>query len=702
MSRTILSRLGISALIVAAVAGLGYAAFEVTLARLCMPDLSRASTLSPVVLSEDGHILATYLAADGRWQLKSSVDDVPAHFVDILLAYEDKRFFAHRGVDPLAALRAAYLLLRHGRVVSGASTITMQTVRLLDDRRESGLLAKLHQAMLAIELERQLDKQQILSLYLTVAPFGGNIEGVRAASLQYFGKEPRMLSIAEAAYLVALPQSPERRRPGAAKGAGRKARDEVLSRMKEQGVLSVKDVATAISAPVPVARGRYPTLARHLGDRLRKGQPDARTIRTLIDYDLQRELETLAASVVAQQPDAANAALLVIRNRDMAVRAYVGGAAYFDATRAGMYDLVRGVRSPGSALKPVIYGLAFEDLIVHPNTIVNDDNLRIRGYAPANFDNTYRGDITTREALIQSVNTIAVMLLEEVGADRFLTRLRNAGVVVEMPEGDTPPGLAIALGGVGISLEQLATLYAGIANGGVVRSLRYRLEDKNGGPRQLMAGDAAWAVADSLADSAPPQGRSDLLARDGGRRIAFKTGTSYGFRDAWAVGFDADYTVAVWIGRPDGDGRLGGTGAKTAVPIMMRVFDLLPNAEHDVAANRPTWSILAKSGELPLRLQRHIRGNEMQQPFDRGRPLEIGFPVNGAYVKLEERDGAYLPFSIFAVGGRAPFQWYVDGKTLQDEPRGDRFVWKPEGRGQVEFLIVDAEGRTAKSTAWFD
>ena len=701
MHRITLSRLGICALLIVAVFVAGEIAFEVTLARLPMPDISLGEKLSPVVVSEDGRILTVYLAADGRWRLKGTVNDVPKQFLDMLLAYEDKRFFEHGGVDPLAVVRAAYLFLSRGRVISGASTITMQVVRLLEQRR-GGLRAKVRQAMLAIKLERQLDKQHILSLYLTIAPFGGNIEGVRAASLQYFGKEPQTLSIAEAAYLVSLPQSPELRRPGASRSAAKQARDRLLQRMLADGVLRDKDVAAATATALPPARGRYLTLARHLSDRLRRSQPADGSIGTFIDYDLQRQLETLSAEVVAQQPDAANTALVVIRNKDMAVRAYVGGAAYFDATRAGMYDLVRGIRSPGSALKPFIYGLAFEDLIVHPNTIVTDDNLRIRGYAPANFDNTYRGDLTTREALVQSVNTIAVMLLEEVGSERFLSRLRSAGVALEMPQDDTQPGLAIALGGVGISLEQLVTLYAGIANGGEVRALRYSANDQSGSPRRLMSEAAAWAVTDCLADSATPQGRANLIARDGGRRVAFKTGTSYGFRDAWAAGFDSNYTVAVWLGRPDGSGRLGETGAKAAVPILMRAFDLLPNAEHDVAAKRPTDSILTQSGELPFRLRRHISADETQQPFNRERPLEIGFPVNGSTVRLEPYDGAYLPFSVFAVGGRGPFHWYVDGKALSHDAGGDRLVWKPEGRGQVEFVIVDADGRSAKSTAWLD
>jgi penicillin-binding protein 1C len=293
-------------------------------------------------------------------------------------------------------------------------------------------------------------------------------------------------------------------------------------------------------------------------------------------------------------------------------------------------------------------------------------------------------------------------LLNEVGPDRLLAKLRAAGVSLDMPKDDTQASLAIALGGVGISLENLSLLYAGIANGGMVRQPRFRPEDPGGAVRPLLSRDAAWAVSDSLADSAPPPGRASPLAKDGGRRVAFKTGTSFGFRDAWAVGFDSNYTVGVWLGRPDGSGRLGDTGAKTAVPIMLRIFDVLANAEHDVAADRPKQSILAARNDLPLRLRRFVQGNRSEQPFNRERPLEIEFPPNGTTVKLEQRDGAYLPINVVAVGGRGPFRWYVGKQTIADAQGAERLTWTPEGRGQTEFTVIDADGRVAKSGAWLE
>ncbi len=678
-----------------------YLAFEAYILALAMPDLSRAGRLSPIVLSEDRQVLKAYLAEDEIWRLRTTPQDVPRAYLSMLVAYEDRRFFDHHGVDVLAILRASYLLARHGRIVSGASTLTMQTVRLLD-RQAPGLLGKIRQAALAIKLERQLDKQAILSLYLTLAPFGGNIEGVRAASLHYFGTEPANMSVAQAALLVAIPQAPERRRPGVNAAAGREARNWVLQRMAARGVLSRDHVTEALREPLPSKRGAHAFLAHHLSDRLRGENPKQQVWHTQIDRVLQRRIEAMAAELTGRQPDLANVAVLVVRNRDMAVRAYVGGADYFDADRAGMLDLARAIRSPGSALKPIIYGFAFEDLIVHPHTIVTDDLVRFSGYTPENFDKKYRGELLVRDALVQSVNTVAVMLLDLVRTERFLARLKAAGINIELPEPQTPPGLAVALGGLGINLENLAKLFAGIANRGKVRALRL-LADAPADPGvDLLSREAAWAVANILADMPPAKGRTALRSRDGQRRVAYKTGTSYGFKDAWSVGFDADHVVAVWVGRPDGIGRAGETGASSAVPIMQRIFELLPTPDRDVAADRPLNSVLARAGELPDRLKRYTPRESSAARTTLARPFEIRFPVTGSTIRLAREGDALAPLTIWATGGRPPFRWYIDGRSLTGQTNDNRITWTPAGRGQVEIAIVDADNVKASSTAWLE
>jgi penicillin-binding protein 1C len=677
-----------------------YIGFEAYVWALPPLDLVRAEKSSVLVLSEDRQLLKAYLTDDGMWRLRTTPRDVPPRYLSMLLGYEDKRFFSHRGIDPLAVLRATWQLISHGRVVSGASTLTMQTVRLLGGQ-QPGLLGKLRQAALAVKLERQFDKDAILSIYLTLAPFGGNVEGVRAASLRYFGVEPRDMTVGQSALLVAIPQSPERRRPLASRTSGREARDWVLARMERSGILSRDQVVEARNEPALVIRRGQVFLAHHLSDRLRNGNPDQHEFDTLIDRYLQKRIESIASEFAAKQVDRAGIAILVIRNHDLAVRAYLGGANYFDNDRAGMLDLARAIRSPGSTLKPVIYGLAFEELIVHPNTIVTDDVIRFPGYAPENFDKKYRGELLVHEALVQSLNTVAVMLLDLIGPDRFLTRLRNAGIAVELPEAKGKPGLAVALGGLGIDLEELAKLFAGIANGGRVRPLRYLAADGNNPGLELMSPDAAWAVGDILADMPPPRGRTSLLARDGGRRIAYKTGTSYGYKDAWTVGFDADHTVAVWIGRPDAIGRPGETGAGAAAPIMHRIFDQLPVPDHDVAANGPRNSVLARTTDLPERLRRYS-SSDSPATSAAARSFEIRFPVNGSTVRLSRRDSAIAPITVWATGGRAPFRWYIDGKSLTDQTAENRIVWTPPGRGQVDIVVIDANGAKAKSTAWLE
>jgi penicillin-binding protein 1C len=692
-----LRRFGLRAAAVSSVAAaLLLLVFELVVLLVPTPDLAKADKISPTVLADDGSILKIYLSDDHVWRLRTSRQDVPQAYLDMLFAYEDRRFYRHFGIDLLAVSRASYDLMRYRTAVSGASTLSMQVVRLLE-RQRPGLPGKIVQALQAIKLERRLDKNAILDLYLTLAPFGGNIEGVRAASLQYFGHEPKSMTLAQSALLIALPQSPERRKPRPAGDSTRDARDRVLRRLAAQQTISQFAAQEASRRPIPDGRGAHLQLAHHLSDRLRSETPGTSSIRTLVDRRLQVRAEDLTKTFVAQQPDLANTAVLIVRRHDMAVRAYIGGGAYFDASRSGMVDLVRAVRSPGSTLKPLIYGLAFEETIVHPETIVSDDNVRIRGYAPENFDKKYRGELTARDALVQSVNTIAVMLLDRVGVEHFVGRVRTAGIGLELPDPRTPPSLAIALGGAGITLENLTKLYAGIANDGMVRPLRLRADEDETGPSRLVSRDAAWMVTDILADAPPAKGRAVLRSRDGGRQIGYKTGTSYGFRDAWAIGFNRDHVVAVWIGRPDGAGRPGETGAGAAVPLMHQIFGLLPVPLLDVAGHRPA---AAASGdrEVTGRLTRYAAAGSSLKPSTQQLPA-FRFPVNGSTIKLE-RTGASMAISI--VGGSPPYSLYVDGKSVETQSSESSVSWMPKGRGQATFVVVDSTGMQASTTAWFD
>ena len=431
---------------------------------------------STLVVDRDGKLLRPYTTPEGRWRLPATRENVDPRFLTLLLAYEDKRFDSHQGVDPLALGRAVSQLLRNGRIVSGASTITMQVARLLEPRVERSLTAKLRQMVRAVEIERALSKDEILALYLSLAPYGGNLEGVRAASLAYFGKEPRRLTLGEAAMLVALPQSPEQRRPDRSIDAARNARDRVLDRVALAGVVPLDEIARAKQEPVPDGRKPMPMLAPHAADAVVAAAPQRSLHRLTIEATLQRNLEELARERARALGPDISIAILAVDHATGEVLARVASADYFDSRRAGQVDMTSAVRSPGSTLKPFIYGLGFEDGLIHPDTLVEDRPVRFGGYAPENFDLTFQGTVTVRRALQLSLNVPAVAVLDKIGSSRFAARLEQAGGSLVLPPGEAP-GLAMGLGGVGVKLSDLVTLFAGLARQGTTVPLIERIAD---------------------------------------------------------------------------------------------------------------------------------------------------------------------------------------------------------------------------------
>ncbi|MBV8778561.1 MAG: penicillin-binding protein 1C, partial [Alphaproteobacteria bacterium] len=478
------------------------------------PALDRGRDVSVLVLAADGTILRGFLSGDGKWRLPIDPGEVDPLYRRMLVAAEDARFAWHLGVDPLAALRAAAQLAASRRVVSGASTLTMQVARLLEPHPRS-LSAKLGEAAKALALERRLSKDEVLRLYLTLAPFGGNLEGVRAASLAYFGKEPAHLSPAECALLVAIPRSPERLRPDRHPEAARAGRDRVLLRMAEAGVISRAALAEARAAEVPRIRFTMPFRAPHLARALRNEDPAAPSHWTTIDPLLQRRVEgLLKREVLALDPEASIAAVIV-DNRDWRVLAYAGSADFTAVARRGTIDMARAVRSPGSALKPFIYAMAFDRLLLHPETVLEDRPRQFGDYAPSDFDGRFQGDVTARQALQYSLNVPAVAVLERLGPARFVAALAAAGVRLRLPEHTADPGLALALGGAGITLSDLVRLYAALHNGGEVASLRYRRGDPPVGGIPVFGRLGVWYVNEILAEAPPPAGVLPVEVRFG-------------------------------------------------------------------------------------------------------------------------------------------------------------------------------------------
>jgi penicillin-binding protein 1C len=647
--------------------------------------LGEGLAFSAIVVDRDGKLLRPYTTPEGRWRLPATRDDVDPRLVSLLLAYEDKRFTAHHGIDPLALGRAFAQLITHGRIVSGASTITMQVARLLEPRPERSLKAKLRQMVRALEIERALSKDEILALYLSLAPYGGNLEGVRAASLAYFGKEPRRLTLAEAAMLVALPQSPERRRPERSTGAARAARDRVLDRVAAAGIFSLDEIERARREGVPDARRPMPILTPHAADAAVAAAPERNLHRLTIDAALQVSLEELGRERARALGPDISVAILAVDHATGEVLARVASADYFDTRRAGQVDMTSAVRSPGSTLKPFIYGLGFEDGLIHPETLVEDRPIRFGGYAPENFDLNFQGTVTVRRALQLSLNVPAVAVLDRVGASRFAARLEQAGASFVLPPGEVP-GLAIGLGGVGVTLNDLVALYAGLARLGTTLQLTERRAngEAEATARRLLDPAAAWYVGNILLGTPPPENA-------GAGRIPFKTGTSYGYRDAWAVGFDGKRTIGVWVGRPDGAPVSGLVGRVVAAPILFDAFARAGKPAPLPAA--PRGVLAAATSKLPPPLQRLRAGLlavESTEP-----QLRIMFPPNGARLELAS-DGAGKPdpIAVKVTGGNGPLTVLVNGVPAPAAAGQRNLSFEPEGPGFVRVTVMDGRGAT--------
>jgi penicillin-binding protein 1C len=637
---------------------------------------------SKTVVDREGRLLRPYATSDGRWRLPAEATDVDPRFLALLIAYEDGRFYSHHGVDPLALGRAALQWLASGHIVSGGSTLTMQVARLLEPRRERSLAAKMRQIARALELDYALSKDRILALYLSLAPYGGNLEGVRSASLAYFGKEPRRLTVGEAALLVALPQSPEMRRPDRSQAAARKARGHVLDRLVADGALSPAEAERAKQEPVPSRRRPMPALAPHAGDEALAETPARLLHRLTIDAPLQLLFEDLARERARALGETISVAIVAVDHASGEVRARVGSAGYFDMKRAGQIDMTRALRSPGSALKPFIYGLGFEDGLIHPETLIDDRPARYGNYAPENFDLTYQGTVTVRKALQLSLNVPAVAILDRVGAQRLAVRLTQAGAGLVLPKGEVA-GLAVGLGGVGIRLADLTMLYAGLARGGEALPLTERAADDTdaprAAPRRLIESVAAWYVGTVLLGAPPPDNAP-------AGRIAFKTGTSYGYRDAWAVGFDGSLTIGVWVGRADGAPVPGLLGRMAAAPIL---FDAFARAGHYTPLPRPPQGTISASGDrLPPPL-RHYRDTR-RLAGARGGPPRIMFPPDGAELARPAEGLFSLPIKVS--GGRQPLTVMANGAMIGTARGQQTLSFSPDGAGFVRLTVMDARG----------
>ncbi len=617
------------------------------------PNLSRLAP-GQEVLDREGRILSVLPAAGGTWRFTTTTRDVSPDLLALLIAAEDQRFRHHPGVDPLALARAAWQWVRAGRLVSGGSTLTMQAARLLEPRPRT-LRSKLIEIARAVQLEARLSKDEILGIWLTLAPQGGNLEGLRAGSLAWFGRPPARLDPAEAALLIAIARRPGALRPDRHPEAARFARDGVLAhRTATATALTSADRTQAQAAAMPTHRRPMPRHAPHAVREV--ASAGGARIATTLDLSLQRAVEAMAAQALETLPDRTAIAIAVADHAAREFRVLVGGT-FGDEQRAGSLDLTRAIRSPGSALKPFLYAMAFEAGLARPETVLADLPFRFAAYAPENFDRGFAGQITAADALRQSLNLPAVALLDRVGPLRFALALKAAGAAPRLPPG-AAPSLPIALGGAGTTLREMMALYATLAGEGVASPLRLRPGEAQT-PVRVLDAAAARQVAGILTQGLPGGGPTG---------IAWKTGTSWGGRDAWAFGFDRAHVVGVWIGRPDGTPIPGATGRSLATPVLARVMGLLPPA--------------------PLTGLR-VRPASTEAGADR---LRLLFPPPQA--QLSDAAG---PVTLRAMGGQRPLTFLVDGQPIAHERARREASWQPPGPGFFRITVLDALGQAARA-----
>ncbi len=525
------------------------------------------------IVDDSGAPLRSFPDKNGVWRYPVNPDKVSPLYIQALINYEDRFFRYHPGVNPVALLRAVFQRIKYGRFVSGGSTLTMQVARILKPHKKT-IAGKLHQILRALQLEQKFTKDEILNFYLNYAPFGGPVEGVEAASFVYLGKSAKELSHAQAALLAVLPQSPTRLRPDLHPESAEKARNKILDRMVKLGVWDKDTVRQAKMEKVIANFEAHPMKAPLLARRLKSFARPLTPVKTFIDPFIQESVREIIKGFISEAPERTSAAALIVENKGLKVRAYIGSADFLDETRFGHVDMIRAIRSPGSTLKPFLYAMAIEEGLIHSQSLLVDAPFSFKGYNPENFTRHFSGPVSAAEALRRSLNLPAVDLLDRLGPSYFDARLRQGGLNLKFPSHEKP-NLSMILGGVGTSLEALVSAYTAFARRGISGKLRYTKDDPIK-ERRLLDPGPAYIIRKILEETPRTDIPSGRLFVNRSRQVAWKTGTSYGLRDAWTIGVTDNYTIGVWVGRPDGTPSPGQYGRVTAAPVLFAIVDSLP------------------------------------------------------------------------------------------------------------------------------
>ncbi|WP_334165857.1 penicillin-binding protein 1C [Achromobacter mucicolens] len=670
-----------------------------------------------VVVAADGTPLRNYPSRDGIWRYPVQPGQVSPRYLETLLTYEDRWFYWHPGVNPVALVRAGWQWATNRRIVSGGSTLTMQVARLIDPqlagKPSRTMSAKLRQAWRAVQLEMHYSKDEILSLYLTHAPMGGIVEGVEMGSRLWLGKPARDLGPAEAAMLTALPQAPSRLRPDRHPEPAQAARDKVLDRMAELGRWTPAEVADAkietVIAPPLRARWLAPLAAQRLlleagGPRRAGGRPPL--VTSTLDADMQASVEQMLLDRVDNLPPKVSMAVLVMDNDSLEVKAYAGSADFSDDSRYSHVDMVRGVRSPGSTLKPFLYAQALDEGLIHSESLLMDAPMSFGGYAPGNFQAAFAGPVSVAQALQRSLNVPAVDLLDRVGPVSFASVMLAGGVKLRMPAG-AEPNLSLILGGGGTTLEELVGAYRALARGGVSGRPRLTAEQPLVESRMMSPG-AAWIVRDILEGGGHPD-RPFYQSGSPGRQLAWKTGTSFGFRDAWAIGVTDRWTIGVWVGRPDGTPNPGFFGANVAAPLLQDIVAALPEGAQQVRVRPETVQAVVTCWPLGYRLGSEPSGacpeqraawmlNETAPPSFAGYadatqgPLRLGGVANGSVLRPVP-GMRQVALDVDVQGAEGDVWWMLDGRVASHGAAGHPFNLVLAHDGRYTLTVMDTHGR---------
>lgn len=535
------------------------------------------------LLDENNHLLGAQIASDEQWHFKLN-EELNQKYIISVINFEDKRFFNHIGVDFIALARALYTDIKHGRIVSGGSTITMQLARISQENKPRTIIQKLLEIWLAIRIEIQYSKNEILRMYAESAPFGGNTVGISAASWRYFGRSIKQLSWAEATLLAVLPNAPSLMHLTKSRKVLKRKRDKLLTKLYHKGIITKLDYELSFLEPLPDKPRRIPNTVPLLMGTLKKEYPQKAILHTTINKELQEKINliTRSNSIKLANLGVYNLSILVLENSSMEVKAYVGNKAFMNkGIYANQLDITKRPRSTGSTLKPLLFASMIDEGFLTPNTLIADIPSYYSGYMPTNYDERYRGAVTTQEALIQSLNVPTVKILYDYGYKKLYENLKQYGMTT-LHRNAEEYGLSLILGGAETTLHDLVNIYANISNTALglnfgkflkIKTLLNQ-EAKYIGNSPISQG-AAYLTLEALKDLKRPGLDGKLKGIVSRSNIAWKTGTSYGLRDAWAIGTTPEYTVGIWAGNATGEGVSDLSGTATSAPIMLEVFGVL-------------------------------------------------------------------------------------------------------------------------------